>query len=412
MKPQHTDCIILGGGAAGLSACAALAQAGLRVTVIERLDRVGKKIMAAGNGRCNISNIDMDPTHYGEAASFVARVYEATPPNEVAAFFASLGLMTTQEEGRIYPRTLMASSVLDVLRRPCERENVRLMTACEAVSLAPSRRGGWSVHLSSGEGLFAPVVLCVPGGSAAPHLGTDGAGARLLCGLGHSATPLYPALVQFKCDHSALRSLKGVRVPACLTLEIDGTPAAQETGELLFADYGVSGVCVFQLSRYAARAIGEKRRVRLLVHFLPEISEKDIPAWLDARIAAMPDADMAMLLTGVFPRLLAQAILREANCPPDSIAARISADAKNSLIHAISAFSLPVTGTQGFKNAQVTRGGISLDEVDPATMASLLYDGLYLGGEVLNVDGPCGGYNLHFAFACGLTAAKAIIARQ
>ena len=409
MKPSQSDCIILGGGAAGLAACAALSRAGLHITVVEKLDRVGKKIMAAGNGRCNLSTADMNPACYGKAATFVSRVFEATPPDEVNAFFASLGLMTAQEEGRIYPRTMMASSVLDVLRRPCEQDNVHLMTGCEAVSLAPSRRGGWSVQLSTGEGLFAPTVLCALGGSAAPHLGTDGAGTRLLGMLGHSITPLYPALVQLKCNHCALRSLKGVRVPARLTLEIDGASAAQETGELLFADYGVSGVCVFQLSRYAAKAIDEKRRVRLLIHLLPEIP--DVSAWLDARIAAMQESDALSLMTGVFPRLLTQAILKQAGCSPESIAMRMNRAARLALAEAISAFPLDVTGTQGFKNAQVTAGGVSLDEVDPQTMASKRFSGLYLAGELLDADGPCGGYNLHFAFASGLTAAKAILTR-
>jgi len=409
MKPNQTDCIILGGGAAGLCACAALARAGLRVTVVEKLDRVGKKIMAAGNGRCNISNADMNPAYYGDAAQFVARVFETTPPDEVSAFFASLGLMTAQEEGRIYPRTMMASSVLDVLRRACECGHVRLMTGCEVLSLTPSRRGGWSVQLSSGEGLFAPAVLCALGGSAAPHLGTDGAGVRLLGDLCHSIAPLYPALVQLKSNHSALRSLKGVRVPAHLSLEIDGALAAQETGELLFADYGVSGVCVFQLSRHAAKALDEKRSVQLLINLLPEI--QDIPAWLDARMAAMPECDAMSLMTGVFPRLLSQAIFRQAGCAPERIVKEIDASMRLALAQAISAFPLEITGTQGFKNAQVTAGGVSLDEVDPCTMASSLYDGLYLAGEVLDVDGPCGGYNLHFAFASGLTAAKAILSR-
>ena len=409
MKSTQTDCIILGGGAAGLCACAALSRAGLRVTVVEKLDRVGKKIMAAGNGRCNISNADMNPAYYGEAAPFVSRVYRETPPDEVLSFFSSLGLMTAQEEGRIYPRTMMASSVLDVLRRACECDHVRLATGCEAVSLTPSRRGGWSVQLSNGEGLFAPVVLCALGGNGAPHLGTDGAGVRLLSALGHSATPLYPALVQLKSSHGALRSLKGVRVPAGLTLEIDGKAAAQETGELLFADYGVSGVCVFQLSRHAAKALDEKRRVRLLIHLLPEIA--DVPAWLDARIAVMPECSAASLMTGVFPRLLAQAILKQADCPPESSSGCMNAAQRHALAQAISAFPLEITGTQGFKNAQVTAGGVALDEIHPHTMASALYDGLYLAGEVLDVDGPCGGYNLHFAFASALTAAKAIRAR-
>lgn len=406
---MHTDCIILGGGAAGLAACAVLAKSGLHVTLIEKSDRVGRKIMAAGNGRCNLSNADMNPAYYGEASSFVSAVYKTTPPEEVGALFASLGLMTSCEEGRIYPRTMMASSVLDVLRAPLECGHITLRTSCEAVSLSPSRRGGWSVQLSSGEGLFVPVVLLAMGGSAAPHLGTDGAGVRMLSSLGHSATKLSPALVQLRCDHGALRSLKGIRLQAALALLIDGETAAQETGELLFADYGVSGVCVFQLSGLAGRAAEEKKNVVLNVNFLPETD--DASAWLDARIAQFPERDAQSLFTGVFPRLLTQAILREAGVAQDAPVSRLTAREKHALASAVSSFPLRVTGTQGFKQAQVTRGGISLKEIDPQTMASRLYDGLYIAGETLDVDGPCGGYNLHFAFAGGVTAAKAIIAR-
>ena len=403
---MHSDCILLGGGASGLAACAALSKAGMRVTLIERLDRVGKKIMAAGNGRCNLSNENMDAAFYGHAAPFVSEVYQATPPEKVLNFFSTLGLMTASEEGRIYPRTMMASSVLDVLRAACEQENVTLLTGQEAVSITLSRRGGWSVQLSGGEGVFAPVVLCAMGGSASPHLGTDGAGVRLLETLGHSTTKQYPALVQLKCDHGALRSLKGIRVQAALTLEIAGKAAAQETGELLFADYGVSGVCVFQLSGHAAQALDEKKRVRLLVNLLPEISNAG--EWLTRRKALRPSESALSLFTGVFPRLLTMAILKQAGISPDMQVDRLSAAQSNALLEAITAFPLPVTGTQGFKNAQVTRGGIRLDEVDPKTMASRLFDGLYILGETLDVDGSCGGYNLHFAFASALTAAKAI----
>jgi len=404
---MKTDCIILGGGASGLAAAASLSSSGLRVTLIEKGDRVGRKIMAAGNGRCNLSNADMNPDFYGTAAPFVRAVYETTPQEEVAAFFSSLGLMTAVEEGRVYPRTMMASSVLDVLRGGLS--GIEVVTGLEAVSLTPSRRGGWSVQLSNGEGLFAPSVIAAMGGSAGPHLGTDGAGTRMLGALGHSVTPLCPALVQLKCNHPALKSLKGVRLHAALTLDVDGKPAAHETGELLFADYGVSGVCVFQLSRFAARALHEKRRVTLYANLLPEIDNTG--AWLSERIALLSHADAQTLFTGVFPRLLTQAILRQADIRPEAEASRLTPKAIAALADAMTGFPLPVTGTQGFKNAQVTSGGVSLDEVDPATMGSRLFDGLYLTGELLDVDGPCGGYNLHFAFASGITAAKAVKAR-
>ena len=403
---MQTDCVILGGGAGGLCAAAALGRRGLRVTVVEHLPRVGKKLLATGNGRCNLSNADMQPAYYGKAAPFVAQVYAATPPEEVAAFFSSLGLMTAVEDGRVYPRTMAASAVLDVLRMACERCNVSMLTDTEAVALSPSRRGGWSVQLADGSGLFAPHVVAAMGGSAAPSMGTDGTGARLMQALGHEITPLYPALVQLRCSHPALKGLKGIRTQAKLTLLIDGEPAAQETGELLLTDYGVSGVCVFQLSREAAPALAQKRGVRLTVNFLPEVEA--IRPWLDARIRQLSPTSLLALTTGVLPRLLAQTILKEARLSPDQPAESLSEAEKDTLCGVLSAFPLTVTGTQGFANAQVTRGGVSLAEVDPRTMASRLFDGLHIIGELLDADGPCGGYNLHFAFAGALTAAKAI----
>lgn len=407
---HRTDCIILGGGASGLTACAYLADRGLHVTVVEQLDRVGKKLMASGNGRCNLSNTRMDSAYYGDASAFVRRVYGQTPPEEVYAFFSSLGLMMAEEDGRLYPRTMMASSVLDVLRNACAKDWVKMRTGCRAVSLSPSRRGGWSVQLENGEGLFAPVVLCAMGGSASPQLGTDGAGTRMLSRLGHSITPLYPALVQLKCSHSALPSLKGIRVQAALTLLIDDQPACQESGELLFTDYGVSGVCVFQLSRHAAKATDARRQVRLLINLLPEIPAEETQNWLHERVIRMQHADALTLFTGVFPRLLTLALLKESCIAPDTPVSLMNDAQLHAMAKTIGAFSLPITGTQGMKNAQVTAGGVDLEEIAPDTMASALYDGLYLAGEITDVDGPCGGYNLHFAFASALTAAKAICA--
>ncbi len=405
---MHTDCVIIGGGAAGLTACAALAEKGLRIALVERLDRVGKKILSTGNGRCNLSNENMQPAFYGEAADFVSRVYEKTPPAEVLSFFESLGLMLACEEGRIYPRTLAASSVLDVLRNAIDRDNVTVLTGEKAVSITPSRRGGFCVQLESGENVMASRVICAAGGSAAPSMGTDGNAVHLLAQLGHSASKATPALVQLKSSHRALKSLKGVRVQAALTLIIDGSDAAHETGELLFADYGVSGVCVFQLSRHVAKAIEDGQRVSLRVNLLPELEAGVLFSWLDRRLQLFAEAAADKLFTGVFHRLLAQALLKEAAIPLDQPIRSISAAQKTALIRAVSAFTLPITGTQGFAQAQVTRGGISLDEVNPCTMASKLYDGLYILGETLDVDGPCGGYNLHFAFAGALTASKAI----
>ena len=370
---------------------------------------MGKKILSTGNGRCNLSNEDMSPEYYAPSGDFVRSLYGVTQPEDVLRFFDHLGLMTASEAGRIYPRSMAAASVLDVLRGACARENITQLTGQSVVSLQPSRRGGWSAELSAGEGLFAPVVLCAMGGSAAPSMGTDGSGVRLLTHLGHTAAPLCPALVQLKCTHPALRSLKGLRVHAALTLHAGQELTIKETGELLFQDYGLSGVCVFQLSRYASRALMRKIPVTVNVNLLPEID--DPAAWLDARLSRFCDAPASQLFTGVFHRLLAQALMREAGIPLDAPVSSLHSSERAALCRAISAWQFKVDGTQGFSQAQVTAGGIVTDEIDPTTMASRLYDGLYLAGEVIDVDGPCGGYNLHFAFASALTAARSIRAR-
>ena len=288
----------------------------------------------------------------------------------------------------------------------CERSGVQMMTDCEVIGFTPSRRGGWSVQLADGSGIFCPYVIDAMGGSAAPAMGTDGSGVRLLAQLGHEATPLYPALVQLKCSHPALKGLKGIRVQAHLTLLIEGNTAAQETGELLFADYGVSGVCVFQLSRFVAPALQAGQTVCLSVNFFPEIEE--IHAWMNARIHMLPSVSALEWTTGILPRLLAQTLLKEAGISSDAHMEQLTQAELKSLCRALSDFRLNVIGTQGFANAQVTHGGIVLRDVSPETMQSRLFDGLYLTGELLDVDGPCGGYNLHFAFASALTAAKAI----
>ena len=408
MRP---DVLVLGGGASGLAAAAALGCRGARVLVLERNARVGKKLLATGNGRCNLSNADMRGEAYDNAAAFVSRLYDAIPCDTALGFWRSLGLMTTEEDGRIYPRTMQAASALDVLRAACERSGVEFATEREVSRLSPSRHGGWTVTTADGSVFSAPAVIAAMGGSAAPQMGTDGSGARLLSTLGHTVTPLYPALVQLRCDHPALRSLKGVRAHAALSLYIDGQEAAHEEGELLFADYGVSGVCVFQLSRFASPALAEGRDVRLSIDFLPELEPGVGVAWLQARLSTLSDASAQSLFTGVLPRLVAQCVVRQAQIPADIPARELTAHQRRALLSTLRAFPLRVTGTQGFAQAQVTRGGVSLDEIDPSTMASRLFDGLYVVGELLDVDGPCGGYNLHFAVASALAAADDILNR-
>ena len=405
------SCIIIGGGASGLAASSFLARLGVRTLLLERLDRIGKKLLSTGNGRCNYSNTDVSPAHYGRSEAFVRGLWNAVPPEAVRGHLAALGLLSCEEDGRLYPRTMSAASVLDVLRAPLSGGCIEVHTGERAVSLG--RCGaGWEVAASSGQAYRAPSVLLCAGGCAAPKFGTDGSGFSLASALGHTVRPPVPALVQLCCRHPALPSLKGLRVHAAPALFIDGRPCAREEGELLFADYGVSGVCIFQLSAQASRAMADRRAASLAIDFLPEIpAGQATRGWFLERQKLLPNAMLAGLFAGVFPRMLEKAILKEAGLLEAEAGTLTGAECER-LFSAIHAFPLPVTGTQGFDSAQVTSGGILTAEVDPCTMESLLCPGLHFAGEVLDVNGPCGGYNLHFAFASGLCAAMSMADKE
>ena len=407
---RAASCIIIGGGASGLAAASYFAARGIPALLLERLDRVGKKILSTGNGRCNLANRDRAPERYGKAEDFVRRVYTVTPSGAALSFLSSLGLLFAEEEGRIYPRTMSAASVLDALRAPLGRGTVRAVTGVRVTKLRFSHEL-WHADAEDGHAFSAPFALFCPGGSAAPKLGTDGSAAALVRDLGHTLVPAVPALVQVRCRHAALPSLKGLRTRAALRLFLDGSPAAAERGELLFTDYGVSGIPAMQLSGLAARALFEKRKVSLTADLLPEIGAGETEAFLLERLRALRPLDCTALFTGVFPRMLTRAVLRECGLAPEDPPEALAEETLSRLARAIHAFPLPVTGTMGFEHAQVTSGGVRLREVCPETMESRLCPGLFFAGEVLDVDGPCGGYNLHFAFTSALTAAGAVARR-
>lgn len=400
--------LILGGGASGLTAAVSAARAGARVTLLERGERVGRKLLATGNGRCNLTNARLSPADYHGDVAFIREVLAAAPLREVLSFFSSLGLMTrTEEEGRVYPRSGQAAAVLDVLRRGLAGAGVDVRTGARAVSISPSRKGGFSVSLEDGSYLRAERVVCACGGKAAPHFGSDGAAYALLTPLGHTVTPLYPALTQLRCRHRALRSLKGIRAQAEATLLADSAAVSLEEGEVLFTDYGLSGYPIFQLSGLSARLIGAGRDVCVRLNLLPELPPEARALFLSARLDAFAQEPASALWTGVLHRRLGEAVLADADVAPDARCGALGEKERRALLHTLFGMAFPVTGVQGFDSAQVTAGGVPTDEVEPATLASRLIPGLYITGETLDVDGRCGGFNLHFAWATGLLAGRA-----
>lgn len=409
---QSYEIAIVGGGASGLAAaifCAREKKSGHGIVLLEKGARVGKKLLATGNGTCNITNRQASSAHYhGEgAAHFVTPALTQFPPEACLDFFQSLGVLCApREEGREYPLCQQAAAVLDCLRLELSRLGVT--ERCDAaVSAITKKQNGFSLLLPNGETLFAENVILCTGGAAAPSLGGCSDGYTLASALGHRKTPLFPSIVQVRTDTTFVKAMKGLRTDATVTFMQNGTALCSHTGELLFTEYGISGPAVMQISRAAGD--WERRKQGQLtaeIDLLPTVSETALLALLSERRALHRTA--ADFLTGVLHKRIGQTVCRAAGFALDAPMDRLSANELHRLAAAIKHFTLAVVGTQGFGGAQVTAGGIATKDVDPHTMMSRLVRGLYLVGEVLDVDGDCGGYNLQWAWASAFAAAKAV----
>ena len=396
---------IIGGGASGMAA--AIRAAGSpehHITLLERQDRVGRKLLATGNGRCNLSNTDAAPEHYhGADPSFTGPALAAFPPARVLEFFASLGLLTREEYGgRVYPRSDYAASVLDVLRFGLEQPNISLLTGVAVKSVA--REGqGFLLRWDGGQ-LRADKLIVACGGCAGAKLGGVSDGYTLLSQLGHSRTALYPALTQLRTAPDFPRALKGIRVTAALSLLRGEHRLARTVDDVLFTDTGLSGTASFALSRFAAQEPG----LTAALDFFPDLDSGEVLAGLRLRRGLFGDKPANQALTGMVQTRLGQMLCKAAGISGGDKLADLSDSALEALAGLVKDLRLPVTGVSGFDTAQVTAGGIKTAEFDPATMASRLVPGLYACGEVLDIDGDCGGFNLHWAWASGLLAGGAV----
>lgn len=392
--------VIIGAGASGLL-CAALLPKETKVTLLERLSAPGKKLLATGNGRCNLTNQNTreypERFYHGDAL-FAGDVIRRAGPDKVRAIFRQLGLETETEPGTplVYPATRQAKSVQHILQYNCRLSGARLMTDCPVTKIQTNRTGSRFSVWAGSQPFPADYVILATGGRSNAGLGSDGSGYRLAAELGHNVLRQFPALVQLTSSSKYPRKLKGTRIRADLGIEVDGAVVTQKSGEILFTDYGLSGICAMEASRSVSQ-IKEKtpgKRITAVLNLLPGHKEPELQN--EMKLLLKRGFRAEELLTGYLPMGLAEIIAAQAEGVPKK------------MITIAQHWRLILTGTLGFPTSQVTCGGVDTADVIPDTMESRLQKGLYLTGELLNVDGDCGGYNLQFAWSCAILAAEAI----
>lgn len=393
---------IIGAGAAGMAAALAASEnQDTQVILMERQSRVGRKLQATGNGRCNVTNIHAGQPHYhGEDAAFVEAALREMDVQKTLSWFRILGLFTvTEDSGKVYPYSDQANSVVDVLRLALDKPNIDLRTGFEAQKVTKNDSG--FVVANGDETVFCDKLIIACGGLAGTKLGGSMSGYKLLGKLGHKATRLRPSLVQLKSDWGGLASLRGIRANCHVQILCDQLLHAESTGELQFTDYGLSGPVTFEVSRDACQASG-KWVAKL--DLLPHCSAKELEGELQRRAnTALP---MEELLTGILHNRLGRVLTKAAGVKNKQIASELSTTEISEIVRAVKAFEIVLTEPMGMENAQVTAGGVLTRDFDTATMESKLVPGLYACGEVLDIDGDCGGYNLQWAWSSGYLAGK------
>lgn len=395
--------IVIGAGASGLMAAITAGRLGAPVTILERMEKPGKKLLMTGNGRCNLTNLIMrEPSAFrGEKPEFACKILEQFGAEDVLDFFHGLGVLTKERSGYIYPYTDQAATVLDALLLEAGRLGIRIKCKEEAKSIRPLQGGGFQIETNTWTYEAEQIILSA-GTMAASSSGFDDSGFRLADRLGHRIVTPLPALVPLTVSGGFPEAASGVRCPAKVTLYLDEKPILSDQGELQWTSYGISGIVVFQLSHFAARGLSEGKKAVVELDLLPDESVEELK---QMAAALMPE----LLLNGLFAKKLQHALVKACfgkKRPKWDEASLIR------LLEFAKRLRLSVRGTKGFAHAQVCSGGVSVEEVHPQTLESSLAPGLYVTGELLDIDGICGGYNLQWAWSTGYVAGKHAAQKQ
>ena len=393
---------IIGGGAAGLICACTLGEKKIDVTLFEKNDRVGKKLLSTGNGRCNMTNLGAMPEDYFDSAEFVAPAFQKYPPQSNVAFFEERGLYTRADgEGRVYPLSNQASSVLDCLRLECERLKVRFACSCDVKTV--EKKGG--SYVVNGKDAFDKVVFACGGRASVKDFNSY----SLLAPFGHKATKTAPSLVRLVTDDKMTKQLKGIRAAVSMTLCSKGKKAATESGELLFSDFSLSGIVSMELSSFVSHLkLSGKNDFSVEVDFVPEMHFEKLLSIL-SDLAGRSGLKSENLLSGLMPKKIGICLLKKAGISPEIPMNALLQNQLRDITALCKKCVFKITDVGPYSQAQVTVGGINRNDFFETTLESKKHKGLYCCGEMLDVDGKCGGYNLQWAFSSGRLCGESII---
>lgn len=397
------DIIIVGGGASGLTASIFCARNNKKVLILEHKDKAGKKILATGNGKCNYTNLYYDENCYrGENKSFIENVINQFDAKHTIKFFQQLGIYPKNKNGYMYPNSEQALSILDVLLMELKRLNVEILCN-ENVETIVKEKDKFIIETSNNKFISRNVVIAT-GGCASNKFGSDGSGYKFAKTFGHNIIQVTPALVALKSNKKFLKKLSGVRVTAEISLYVNNILTSKEFGEIQFTNYGISGIPTFQISRYATKALANKKDTYVILDFMPDINIRDLENLIKVRLKDNYYKTMYEFMIGLFNNKLSDVILSQAGINSDIKCNKFNNIKK--LAEKIKLFKIDISGDNSFENAQVCAGGVDTRQIDVNSMQSKLVKGLYFIGEVLDVDGTCGGYNLQWAWSSAYVLGK------
>lgn len=397
------DIIIIGAGASGIVSSIVAKDRGLDVAIIEGNDRIGKKILTTGNGRCNITNkFISDLRYYSYNKDFFKDILEDFNLEKTIDFFYSLGLPIIElDHGKMYPSSLQASSVLDIFRLAIDERNIPLYLSSKVVKINKINNC-FQIHIADDRIFTCNKLVLSCGGKSAPNTGSDGSGLSLAKSLGHKVITPVPGLVQLKLKHDKLKALSGIKFDGIVKAFIENSLVREEIGEVLFTDYGISGPPILQVSSHLSRALNGKKDVHLVIDMIPHISKEDLKDFLENHWGLFNYRTLNESLIGIINKKLIPIILKECNIfDIHKPCYQLSWEEKNTIITLLKHWQFTVCDTNSFNNSQITCGGIDTTEVDSHTLQSKIVSNLYLTGEILDVHGDCGGYNLQWAWSSG-----------